>query len=154
MRKKLIDVDVLVEETDGFEEKSEEELQLDALIPRFGVNKKQLDELKKTTDRQSAEIKSIMSNSGIKNYTVGDYKVTMNVQQRESLDELQMMEYLKNDWDITCKRYGIIKTKEYIDMDALENAIYNDAFGEYLSNFDKYRNVKEVTTLRISKVKK
>ena len=50
---------------------------------------------------------------------------------------------------------GIIKTKEYVDFDALEKAIYNGLLpGETLLEMDKAREVKEVVTLRVTKIKK
>ena len=143
-----------IEEPEEIEEKSEVELKLDILIPMYGVNKEQADELEKVVKRQNEEIKKLMCSQGIKNYQTDKFKVVYAVQKRESFNEPKFMEYLKSDWEITCKRYGIIKTKEYIDMDALEDAIYNNAFGDYVSVFDKYRNVKEVETLRIKRTNK
>ena len=50
----------------------------------------------------------------------------------------------------------VIKTREYVDMDALENYLYHadeddPNIQSLLSDIDKCRDVKEVVTLRISK---
>ena len=136
------------------EEKNEAELRLDVLIPIYGVNKEQADELDKIVKKQNEEIKQWMRSFGIKTYQTDKYKVSYSVQKRETLNEPKFIEYLKENWEITCKRYDIVKTREYIDMDALENAIYNNAFGEYVAMFDKFRTVKEVQTLKLTRTKK
>ena len=52
-------------------------------------------------------------------------------------------------------KYNIIKTKPYVDFDALENALYNSKLSEkQVSDLNRAKEVKEVVTLRVSKIKK
>lgn len=70
------------------------------------------------------------------------------VQKRESFDEEKAITVLKQ----FCP--SVIKTREYVDMDALENELYNETIPALgLAELDKCRNVKNVVTLTISKRK-
>lgn len=122
---------------------------LDELIPQYAVNKSELDAYKKLCDKENAEIKSIMKDLALQKYEAGEYKATYTISKRETMDEEILLE--------VAHQFGIpeiVKTKEYIDFDALENAIYNGKISpEILTEMDRARSVKEVVTLRISKNK-
>ena len=123
---------------------------LDALIPQYAANKAELEDYKKICDKENAIIKSIMADMDEPTYEAGGYKATYSVSERTSMNEEMLLEIAHN--------YGIpniIKTKEYIDFDALENAIYKgDIPKEALLEMDKAKEVKEVVTLRVTKIKK
>lgn len=122
---------------------------LDELIPKYASNKAELDAYKKLCDKENTEIKAIMKDFAIQKYEAGQYKATYTVSQRETMDEEILLE-IAHQFGIP----EIVKTKEYIDFDALENAIYNGKISpEILSEMDRARSVKEVVTLRISKKK-
>lgn len=126
---------------------------LDELVPRYGDEKTEMDRYKKLCDADNAEIKSIMSDLALQHYTAGKYKVTRSVQERESVDEDLLLSLLKPFPEVQV--HNIIKTKEYVDFDALEAALYKDALPkDVLLAIDKARTVKLVTTLKVSKVKK
>lgn len=126
---------------------------LDELVPRYGDEKTEMDRYKKLCDADNAEIKSIMSDLALQHYTAGNYKVTRSVQERESMDEDLLLNLLKPFPEVQV--HNIIKTKEYVDFDALEAALYKDALPkEILLTIDKARTVKLVTTLKVSKIKK
>lgn len=126
---------------------------LDELVPRYGDEKTEMDRYKKLCDADNAEIKSIMSDLALQHYTAGKYKVTRSVQERESVDEDLLLSLLKPFPEVQV--HSIIKTKEYVDFDALEAALYKEALPkEVLLEIDKARTVKLVTTLKVSKVKK
>ena len=126
---------------------------LDELVPRYGEEKASMDKYKKLCDADNLSIKEIMANLALQHYTAGGYKVVRSVQERESIDEDLLLDLIRNIPEITIN--GIIKTKEYVDFDALEAAIYNDALPkDVLLEIDKARTVKHVTTLKVSKVKK
>jgi len=122
---------------------------LDELIPQYAINKSELDAYKKLCDKENAEIKSIMKDLALQKYEAGEYKATYTISKRETMDEEILLE--------VAHQFGIpeiVKTKEYIDFDALENAIYNGKISpEILTEMDRARSVKEVVTLRISKNK-
>ncbi len=124
------------------------EMELDVLIPQYAENKAMLDDYKKICDTENKQIKELMEEG---TYEVGGYKATKSVSVRESLNEDKLLELLLD------KGYGntsVIKQKYYVDMDALESAIYSGQIPkEDLLEIDKCRESKEVVTLRISKVK-
>ena len=94
--------------------------ELDTLIPQYANNKSKLDGYKKICDRENAQIKAIMKDFVITNYEAGGYKASYVISERESMNEEMLLEIAHH--------HGIpeiVKTKEYIDYDALENAIYN-----------------------------
>lgn len=122
---------------------------LDDLIPQYASNKNELDAYKKLCDRENAEIKAIMKDLALQKYEAGEYKATYTISKRETMDEEILLE-IAHQFGIP----EIVKTKEYIDFDALENAIYNGKISpEILTEMDRARSVKEVVTLRISKKK-
>ena len=123
---------------------------LDKLIPQYAANKSELDDYKKICDKENAQIKAIMKDFVVTNYEAGGYKATYCVSNRETMNEEMLLDI--------AHRNGIseiVKTKEYIDFDALENAIYNGKISDdILLEMNKAKEVKEVVTLRVSKVKK
>lgn len=122
---------------------------LDELIPRYAINKAEADSYKKICDRENAQIKAVMADFAVQQYEAGGYKATYSVSTRESMNEDKLLEI--------AHIYGIpeiVKTKEYIDFDALEDAIYNNRISnEILMEMDKAKEVKEVVTLRVTKKK-
>ena len=122
---------------------------LDELIPQYAQNKSEMESYKKICDRENAEIKSIMKSFVVQAYQAGGYKASYSVSKRESMNEEMLLQI--------AHMHGIpeiVKTKEYIDYDALEHAIYNGQISdEVLMEMDKAKEVKEVVTLRIAKVK-
>ena len=122
---------------------------LDELIPQYASNKNEMDAYKKLCDKENAEIKAIMKDLALQKYEAGEYKATYTISKRETMDEEILLE-IAHQFGI----HEIVKTKEYIDFDALENAIYNGKISpEILTEMDRARSVKEVVTLRVSKKK-
>lgn len=122
---------------------------LDKLVPQYAQTKQQADEYKKQSDKENAEIKSIMTSLALQHYEAGGYKVVRSVQKRESINEEQLIE-IAHKYNIP----DVIKTKEYIDFDALEKAIYDGNISQdVLLEMDKAKDVKHVVQLRVSKIK-
>ena len=123
---------------------------LERLIPQYAANKVELDSYKKICDRENAQIKSIMRDFAINKYEADGYKASYSVSTRETMNEDKLLEI--------AHIYGIpeiVKTKEYIDFDALEKALYDGKISkEIMLEMDKAKEVKEVVTLRVSKIKK
>jgi len=119
------------------------------LVPLYYDNKQNLDFYKKECDAQNAEIKKIMAEQDVKDFEVDGIVAKYVIQKKESMDENALLKLLKE------KGYtDVIKTKEYVDMDALENALYHDAIDkDTIVAMDKCREVKEVVQLRVSKKK-
>lgn len=123
---------------------------LDELIPQYAMNKSEMDSYKKICDKENAEIKKLMTDLVLPFYEAGEYKATCTISERESMNEEMLLE-IAHYHGIS----EIVKTKEYIDFDALEKAIYDGKISqEILLELDKAKEVKKVTTLRVSKIKK
>lgn len=121
------------------------------LIIEFGNNKTASDELKKTAESQKNEIKKIMLADKLTTASAGAYKVTLSTYQDEKIDEAKLIEVLKKH-DLA---RGIVKTKEYVDMDNLEQVLYyGNIKDEVLLDIDSCRNSKPITKLILSKTKK
>lgn len=123
---------------------------LDELIPQYAANKAEADSYKKICEKENANIKAIMKDFVVTEYVAGDYKATYSVSTRETLNEDKLLE-IAHHFGIP----EIVKTKEYIDFDALEKAIYDGKISDdILMEMDKAKEVKEVVTLRVTKKKK
>ena len=122
---------------------------LDTLIPVYYDDKKNLDFYKKQCDAGNAKIKELMANQGIKDYEVDGITAKYIIQNKESMDEDKLLILLKE------RGYeNVIKTKEYVDMDLLEDALYHDTIDkDTVVEMDKCKSVKEVIQLRVSKRK-
>ena len=124
---------------------------LDTLIPQYAQNKLELDSYKKICDKENAQIKSIMAELSDNTYEAGVYRATYSVSTRETMNEEKLLEILGD----SARDMGIIKTKEYVDFDALEKAIYDGKISDNtLLEMDKAKESKEVVTLRVTKIKK
>ena len=122
---------------------------LDNLIPVYYDDKKNLDFYKKQCDAGNAKIKELMAQQGLKDYEVNGITAKYIIQKKESMDEDKLLILLKE------RGYeNMIRTKEYVDMDALEDALYHDIIDkDTIVEMDKCRSVKEVIQLRVSKKK-
>lgn len=120
---------------------------LKKLIPQFKKDKTAFDALKKVTEKQNAEIKEIMKANDLTEFEVDDVKVTYSVQDKSSFNEAQLIAKLKE-----LKIPGVVKKKEYIDENALEDAIFKD--GTLAEKISICMEQKLVPTLRLGKVKK
>lgn len=128
-------------------------LNLKDLIVAYVQNKSELDDYKKICDRQNAEIKEQMKESNLTEFEADGYVAKYSVTKRESMNEDKLLDILKEL--PTANNLNLIKTKEYVDMDALESAIYNEQIPQdVMLKLSLCRESKEVVTLRVSKAKK
>lgn len=93
---------------------------LDSLINKYGDVKSKLADLKKEESNLNQTIKSLMVADDLKEVSTDTYKVVYQERTSESLDEDKVIDILKKN-----NVKGIVKTKQYVDEDALEQAIYN-----------------------------
>lgn len=125
---------------------------LDELIPQYAENKAVKDRYEKLCEADNSEIKRVMGDYALFHYQAGDYTASRSVSERESFNEEMLLDIVRA---FDTPELGIIKTKEYIDYDALEAAIYNDRLGkDELLNIQKAKETKFVITLRVSKKRK
>ena len=131
--------------------------QLDDLILAYVENKTELDSYKKLVDKENAEIKSIMLDGKLDSYPVGDYNATCTISTRETINEEMLVSLFTSvpAFEKLCGEYGIVKQKPYIDFDALEKVLYDGKLSDdQILEINKAREVKEVVTLRVTKLKK
>lgn len=129
---------------------------LETLIPQYAENKIILDDYKKLCEKENAKIKEVMKSFTLDHFESGEYKATYSVSQRESIDEEILISLFQTVPAFTeiANKYEIIKSKPYIDFDALEKALYEGALSnEQIADLDKAKETKTVETLRISKIK-
>ena len=122
---------------------------LEELIPRYALNKAELDSYTKICKEENEQIKAQLVELGQDEYSAGGYKVKRIVAVKESMDEAKLLEVLRqNGIDVA------IKTKEYVDMNALEAYLYNNVPSTDLARqLESCRTTSETVQLRLSKVK-
>lgn len=106
--------------------------------------------LKKICNTESTEIKKLMSEIELSDFTVDGYKLSTSTAVSESFDEDSMIKILKA-YEPDSPH---IRTKEVIDWDSLESAIYADKLPkEVLLDLNKCKTTKETVKLLCKKVK-
>ena len=121
---------------------------LDELVPQYALNKGEYDSYKAIVDKEKELIKEILTVIGEKKYTAGGYTVTKSVSIRETWDEDKLLEVAKKH------KIPVIKTKQYVDMQALEDYLYDHELSpEGAVDLGKCRTQKETVALRLSKAK-
>lgn len=117
------------------------------LIPAYEKSKSILDFYKKEADNSGKKIKSIMLAEGLETFIVGNTKATVKVSEKNNFNEEALIAKLKE-----LGVPGIIKKKEYVDMDALENALYHEKINAI--DLANCQIKKEIVTLRLSAINK
>lgn len=124
---------------------------MDLMIQLYVDAKIELDERKKVADKYNKELKDLLQSSDMTEYSNDRYKINLVTSERSSMDEDLLLKELINLKD---KFPGLIKSKEYVDMDELESLMYaNDLDDETLQKIDKCITIKRVTQLRLSRQK-
>ena len=114
----------------------------------FAEAKKQLDVLKKNTDKLNLELKELFRKTGETVFvTDSGIKVSYSKQCRSSMNEDALLEHLKS-----IGLHEVIATKEVVDMDALEQAIYDGKIEA--ASLAAFQTNKYVETLKLTAPKK
>ena len=122
---------------------------LEELIPRYALNKNELDSYTKICKEENEQIKAALVAIGENEYSAGGYTVKRIVAVKESMNEAKLLEVLRQN-GIT----DAIKTKEYVDMDALEAYLYNNTPDADLARqLEGCRTTSETVQLRLSRAK-
>lgn len=122
---------------------------LEELIPRYALNKNELDSYTKICKEENEQIKAALVELGENEYSTGGYTVKRIVAVKETMNEAKLLEVLRqNGLDVA------IKTREYVDMDALEAYLYNNMPSADLARqLESCRTTSETVQLRLSKTK-
>lgn len=122
---------------------------LEELIPRYAMNKNELDSYTKICKEENEQIKAALVELGENEYSAGGYTVKRIVAVKESMNEARLIEVLRRNGIHTA-----LKIKEYVDMDALEAYLYNNIPSADLARqIDSCRVTSETVQLRLSKTK-
>jgi len=120
---------------------------LEDLITSFYQDKELLEKYKKSTTKYNEEIKQQLAKADLDKFETSEGLIAkISTQKRESFNEEKLIQRLK-ELKITTP----IKTVEVIDYEELENVIYNNELDA--TKITDCKQVKEVTTLRVSKKK-
>ena len=116
----------------------------------------EIDEQIKSLNKQKNDLKdkicAYMDEEGIDKTVVSGYSLTRSVSHRTTVDEDKLLKVVKG-WSVR-NTVGLIKTKEYVDTDVLEDLTYNGHIPpSELKELDVCRQVTEVVTLRPTKRK-
>lgn len=125
-------------------------MELYELIDQYGQNNTKLNALKKTCDSLKSDIKTTMSELDTTEFDTGTYAAVLSTVSKESMDDDLLVDFVRN-----LGLRGVIKKKEYVDMDKLEKAIYAGKITkEQLIEMDKCKVITSYQKLIVKKVKK
>lgn len=106
---------------------------------------------KKQAEELNKSIKDYLINNGVDTESSDKWVAKITTSQKESLDEPKAIEILKSTLAPHLLQ-EVVKTKEYIDEDALEKLVYNGEFD--VSTLAGCKLLSDpVVTLRITKKK-
>lgn len=131
-------------------------IDIDALVAAYGAKDAQAKQIKKEMDADKETIKEFLSSRSEQSYTAGGYTVQRVVSERETLNEEKLLPLLKGYWTAThgSMECPYIKTREYVDMDRLEEAIYQkELTPEILTAMNDCREVTTIVALKCKKAK-
>ena len=123
---------------------------LSKIIDAYKESKDEENSLHKINDETCKNIKSYMQMIGVDKADGSEYTANLSITQKESLNDDLAIEILKANLDEDTVK-TVIKSKEYIDEDALEKLVYAGLFD--ITKLAKAKIVKNVSTLRITKRK-
>ena len=124
---------------------------LSKTIDEYKESKDKENSLKKINNELSENIKSYMHEHNMTTANTDNYTATLSRKDSESLNEDLAIEIIKENLTRALLS-SVIKTKEYIDEDALEKLVYNGDFD--VNKLSKAKIVKPTFTLRVTKKKK
>lgn len=135
-----------------------QEFNLDSKLALYQEAKGEEKEWKEKSSNLNTEIKDYMmknlfaDENGKRLFEGSTYNATLTVTEKESLDEDKAIEILKDK--LSEEDFAkCVKTKQYIDDDALEKIVYSSGFDMQELNSCVVKS-KPTYTLRVSKTKK
>jgi len=127
---------------------------LDDLVAQYGARDEQIKSLKKVNDVDKEVIKDELLNLNTAKWTSGGFTVQRVESTTETLNEAKVLSVLEEHKELATD-LGLVKTREYVDFEALESAIYQGIIPtEIISGLDSCRESKTVVSLKCTKAKK
>lgn len=125
-------------------------IDINKIIDSYKESKDKENALKKTNTEMGNNIKSYFQTNGLDKVDTDKYTATVITSTSESLNEELAIEIIKENLGGAMLN-TVIKTKEYIDEDALEKLVYNGDFD--ITKLAKAKITKTTSTLRVGKKK-
>ena len=125
-------------------------IDINKIIDLYKESKDKENALKKSNTEMGNNIKSYFQTNGIDRVDTDKYTATVTTSTSESLNEELAIEIIKENLGGAMLN-TVIKTKEYIDEDALEKLVYNGDFD--IAKLAKAKIIKTTSTLRVGKKK-
>lgn len=127
-------------------------MEITNIINEYAEKKEQFDKLKKECDKLSKQIKDVLRDDGDRvDYTTDLVSLKLTVSYRTSLNEDKAISILQG----TDTGSAVIKTKLYVDTDALEDLIYKEQVdADLMKKLQECIDTKRVETIRVYKNKK
>lgn len=124
--------------------------ELATLIESYIENKENEKIYKDNASAENTLIKEMMHSLNINEFSTNAGTAKITEQTKETFIEDALIEFLKKNNIAN----DIVKTKEYVDFDALESAIYHEKISQDLvKQMASCKETKTTTVLRISKKK-
>lgn len=128
--------------------------ELQKLIEEYGEYNSNVNRFKKLAEPLNKKIKTIMGQQNLDKFESDNFVATYTLRKKEEVDEDKLITLLYSEVGDEAKDLGIIKTKEYIDTDALERAIYKgDLDTGVVAKMANCKTVKRTPTLTITAIK-
>ena len=94
------------------------------LIDEYSEKKKEADRAKKEVDKINLQIKGMLEEVGLDEYSSESFTVTRSIINTDKIDEDRLINLL-NSILTDEQKSEVIKTKLYLDLDKLEDMVYN-----------------------------
>ena len=120
--------------------------ELKNLVDSYGESKKEENAIVKRNKERNSQIKQLFLDNDISSFETDSFIATVSETEKQSLNNELALSILKESLDEN-ELTSVVKTKEYIDEDALEKLVFNGQFD--ISKLEKAVDKKIVSTLRI-----
>ena len=105
---------------------------LNNIVPVYFENNNEKKSYESLVKKSGEQIKAIMSDLGVSVFKVDKYTVSITSVDKSHMDEDKLLGLVKSEFPDNIKD-KIIKTREYIDHEALENAMYKGEINKDLT---------------------
>lgn len=120
--------------------------ELKNLVDSYGESKKEENAIVKRNKEINVQIKQLFLDNDISSFETDSFIATVSETEKQSLNNELALGILKEELPFP-ELTSVVKTKEYIDEDALEKLVFNGQFD--ISKLEKAVDKKIVSTLRI-----
>ena len=120
--------------------------ELKNLVDSYGEAKKEENAIVKRNKERNSQIKQLFLDNDISSFETDSFIATVSETEKQSLNNELALSILKKELEFD-ELTSVVKTKEYIDEDALEKLVFNGQFD--ISKLEKAVDKKIVSTLRI-----